>query len=110
MGSGLWAGCAATVDRKFPDAADGEPGGESRWGLDGDDDWAKWSIAIAPLSAAAAVAGDTAVSVTNLAALNVAPDDLLLIIEMQGAQIRSTDDDQFGSVQSLQGAGLYELG
>ncbi len=61
-----------------------------------------------PLTAAAA-AGDTAVTVQSLALLGVKADDLVLIIQMQGAQIRSTDDDQYGTVQSLQGAGLYEL-
>lgn len=58
---------------------------------------------------AAANAGDTSVAVADAAALGLQKDDLVLIIQMQGAQIRSVDDDQFGAVQSLQGAGLYEL-
>lgn len=62
----------------------------------------------APLTVPAG-AGDTAVSVLNVSTLNLVPDDLVLIIQMQGAQIRATDDDQYGTVQSLQGAGLYEL-
>ncbi|MFO0656474.1 MAG: hypothetical protein U0787_15520 [Polyangia bacterium] len=104
---GLWAGCAATDFAEVPTLQTANLAANP----DGDLTATMLGQVVnryAPLSAAVA-AGDTAVSVTNLAALNVAPDDLLLIIELQGAQIRSTDDDQFGSVQSLQGAGLYEL-
>lgn len=61
-----------------------------------------------PLQLPAAV-GDTAVTVASLAQLGVKADDLVMIIQMQGAQIAQTDDEQYGSVQSLQGAGLYEL-
>lgn len=53
--------------------------------------------------------GDTAVTVQSLAQLGVKADDLVMIIQMQGAQIAVSDDDQYGAIQSLQGAGLYEL-
>ena len=57
----------------------------------------------------AALAGDTAVTVQSLATLGVSTDDLVMIIQMQGAQIQTSDDEQYGTVQNLQGAGLYEL-
>lgn len=56
-----------------------------------------------------AVVGDTAVTVQSLSQLGVKADDLVMIIQMQGAQMAVSDDDQYGTVQNLQGAGLYEL-
>ena len=61
-----------------------------------------------PLSAPALV-GDQSVSVQSLVNLGVQADDLVLIIQMQGAQVQLSNDAQYGSVQDLQGAGLYEL-
>ena len=76
---GLWAGCAATDFAEVPTLQTANLAANP----DGDLTATMLGQVVnryAPLSAAAA-AGDTAVSVTNLAALNVAPDDLLLIID-----------------------------
>jgi hypothetical protein len=57
-----------------------------------------------------AAAGDTQLIVENPADLDpLAAGDLLLVIQMQGAQIDSTDTESFGTVTSLGNAGKHEL-
>ena len=60
----------------------------------------------APLTANAAV-GNTSVSVSSTAGMSVG--DLVLIIQMQGAQINSTNTAAYGEVTNLRGAGIHEL-
>lgn len=62
----------------------------------------------APLTVSASV-GDAQVTVQNVAGLGLSQDDLVMIIQMQGADMRSTDDEQYGAVQNIQGSGHYEL-
>lgn len=60
---------------------------------------------------------DTSFTVANIADLNssipqlgpIAVGDLLLIIQMQGASIDTTDTVNYGSVTTLNSAGLYEF-
>jgi len=62
-------------------------------------------------------AGATSFQVANVSALDspipqlgpLAPGDLLMLIQMQGASINSTDSVNYGSVTALNGAGNYEL-
>ncbi|MBN1208544.1 MAG: tandem-95 repeat protein, partial [Myxococcaceae bacterium] len=67
-----------------------------------------------PLRASAA-AGSTSIQVETLTNLNspqfgpLAPGDLLMIIQMQGASINTTNSANFGAVTALNGAGDYEL-
>lgn len=56
-----------------------------------------------------AAAGATVLTVGNAAALNTAPGDLLLVIQMQGAEIDSTDTVAYGAVSNLRGAGQFEF-
>ncbi len=61
-----------------------------------------------------AAAQATSVTVASVAALAngtaaLAPGDLLLVIQMQGATIATTNDSSYGAVSSLGGAGNYEL-
>ncbi|WP_224372498.1 Ig-like domain-containing protein [Hyalangium versicolor] len=70
----------------------------------------------APLRADVA-AGATSFQVDNLANLDIAATqfgaltvgDLLMIIQMQGATINTTDTANYGAVTALNSAGLYEL-
>ena len=65
--------------------------------------------------AADAAAGATAIDVTDVTQLDspllgpLAPEDLLLVIQMRGATIDATDTDTFGAVTDLGGAGLHEF-
>ncbi|WNG60199.1 tandem-95 repeat protein [Archangium gephyra] len=64
-----------------------------------------------------AAAGATSIQVTNVADLNspigqlgnLAVGDLLMIIQMQGATINTTDTANYGAVTALNNAGRYEL-
>lgn len=55
-----------------------------------------------------AAAGTNLLTVNNVAAFNVAAGDLLLVIQMQGAEIDSSDTILYGAVTNLRGAGQYE--
>ncbi|MBK9927935.1 MAG: DUF11 domain-containing protein [Anaerolineales bacterium] len=60
--------------------------------------------------AANAAAGSTSLSVASAAALNVAPGDLILIIQMQGASIdTSVNTAAWGAVTAYNNAGNYEF-
>ncbi len=60
--------------------------------------------------AADAVAGATTLTVTSGAALApVASGDLVMIVQMQGAAINTTNAAAYGAVTAVNGAGLYEL-
>ena len=65
--------------------------------------------------AADAVAGATSITVTGAAALTsgtkaLAPGDLVLVIQMQGATLKtSIDDSTWGQVTTIGSAGLYEF-
>lgn len=56
-----------------------------------------------------AAAGDAKLYVNNANALKLAKGDLVLIIQMQGAEIKTTNDINFGAVSNINGAGLYEM-
>jgi uncharacterized repeat protein (TIGR01451 family) len=57
-----------------------------------------------------AAAGATALTVASGAALGaVANGDLLMVIQMQGATIDTTNTATYGNVTALNGAGTYEL-
>lgn len=56
-----------------------------------------------------AAVGDVKLSVSSALALNVAKGDLIMIIQMQGADIKTSNDINFGTVNSLNGAGQYEM-
>ncbi len=59
---------------------------------------------------ASAAAGATSVTVANGAALApVANGDLLMIVQMQGATIDTSNTATYGAVTALSGAGLYEF-
>ncbi len=63
----------------------------------------------APLEADAPQ-GSTTLMVTHAAAaLQAAPGDLLLVVQMQGATMDDTNTPTYGAVRSLGGAGLYEM-
>lgn len=59
-------------------------------------------------------ANSSAITVTNIADLDSAAfgqldtGDLILIVQMQGAGIDTTNTDQYGTVSALNGAGLHE--
>ncbi|MFO0576089.1 MAG: DUF11 domain-containing protein [Polyangia bacterium] len=65
--------------------------------------------------AADAKPGDTSLTLSGMAGLGLdalmplAVDDLLLIIQMQGADIDTTNSASYGSVIDLRSAGLYEF-
>ncbi len=69
--------------------------------------------------AASASAGATQLTVNSVAELNsttaqgnwgpLAKDDLLMVIQMRGASITSTDTSAYGTLGALGGAGNYEL-
>ena len=69
--------------------------------------------------AAAAAVGATQLTVNNIAELTssaaqgnwgaLAKDDLLMVIQMRGASITSTDNAAYGTLGALGGAGNYEL-
>ena len=60
-----------------------------------------------------AMAGSTAITLTNIADLNnptpLQVGDLLLIIQMQGASIDNTNTINYGNILSYNGAGNYEF-
>ena len=57
-----------------------------------------------------AAAGSASLTVASAAALNVAPGDLILIIQMQGASINSTvNTAAWGAVTAYNNAGNYEF-
>ncbi|XXT19134.1 hypothetical protein WME94_53800 [Sorangium sp. So ce429] len=56
-----------------------------------------------------APAGSTSISVTEAADLTLAPGDLIMVIQMQGATINTTDTKDYGAITALNGAGHYEL-
>ncbi len=61
--------------------------------------------------AADALKGSSALKLDSadvVTALNVAPGDYLMIIQMQGAVFKTGDDATYGAVTNLGGAGLYE--
>ncbi len=56
--------------------------------------------------------GDTMVTVASAANLNLKRGDLIMVIQMQGAQVDLTtvnNGNTYGSVMNLQNAGLYEI-
>lgn len=53
--------------------------------------------------------GDKTLQVMGLAAFNVAVDDLLMIMQMQGATLDFTDTINYGTVTNYNGAGRYEF-
>lgn len=53
--------------------------------------------------------GDVKLSVSSALALNLAKGDLIMIIQMQGADIKTSNDINFGTVNNLNGAGQYEM-
>ena len=56
--------------------------------------------------------GDTTVKVANAAALNLKKGDLILVIQMQGAEVdlaSVTDGTKYGSVSNYRNAGNYEI-
>jgi uncharacterized repeat protein (TIGR01451 family) len=53
--------------------------------------------------------GDKTIQVMGLAAFNVAVDDLLMIMQMQGATLDFTDTINYGTVTNYNGAGVYEF-
>ncbi len=65
--------------------------------------------------AAAAKPGDKTITLSSTVGLGIdalmplAPDDLLLIIQMQGADIDTTNSANYGSVIDLRSAGRYEF-
>ncbi|HEY8946065.1 MAG TPA: hypothetical protein VIM73_17475, partial [Polyangiaceae bacterium] len=64
--------------------------------------------------AANAAANATSIQVASVSALALgadalAPGDLLLVIQMQGATIQTTEGPNWGQVTALNGAGLYEF-
>jgi uncharacterized repeat protein (TIGR01451 family) len=62
-----------------------------------------------------ALPGDMTLRVASVAELAsplfgpLAQDDLLLVVQMQGATIQTTNTREFGNVSSLNGAGLFEF-
>ncbi len=63
-------------------------------------------------AAAAAGAMSVTVDLTALATMGLQPGDLLMIMQMQGAQIDTSDPTtgtNYGKITSLNGAGSYEL-
>lgn len=68
----------------------------------------------ASLAVNAALGGST-LQVTNIAQLDsaafgeLAPGDLLLVAQQQGATVSALDTAQFGEVTNLNGAGLQEF-
>lgn len=65
--------------------------------------------------AANAAAGGSSLRVTDITQLDsplfgpIAPGDLVLVVQMQGATFNTTDTALFGEVSSLNSAGLHEL-
>ncbi|MEL7532175.1 MAG: hypothetical protein AAFN10_12735, partial [Bacteroidota bacterium] len=54
--------------------------------------------------------GDTQIFVMNVSELTgIAPGDLIMIIQMQGASINSTNTRSWGEITSLNNAGNYEM-
>jgi len=56
--------------------------------------------------------GDTTVKVANANALNLKKGDLILVVQMQGAEVdfnSVTDGSKYGAVSNLRNAGLYEI-
>ncbi len=45
----------------------------------------------------------------DFTALSLLPGDLLLVVQAQGAQIQTTDNEQYGVITATQGAGAFEL-
>lgn len=65
----------------------------------------------APLSVNAKT-GDTSVTVTNAGNLKLAKGDLIMVIQMQGAEVdfaTVTDGTKYGAVSNYRNAGLYEI-
>jgi large repetitive protein len=56
-----------------------------------------------------AAGGATTITVSDAGALMAAPDDLLFIVQMQGAEVDGSNTSTFGTVTALNGAGLFEL-
>lgn len=67
--------------------------------------------------AADALAGSSTITVTDIADLDsplpelgpLQADDVLMIIQMQGASIDTSNTSSYGTVTNLNGAGLYEI-
>jgi hypothetical protein len=59
--------------------------------------------------AADASAGSSTLVVASAGGLALVPGDLVLVIQMQGAVIDSSDTATFGAIASYGGAGTYEL-
>ncbi len=54
--------------------------------------------------------GATSIQLTSAGSLGVVqPGDLLMLIQMQGATIDTIDNETYGTIIDLNGAGLYEL-
>lgn len=112
----LAAACGTSAERSH------EPIGQSSSSVIGNDGAITITAPNTVLNTYAALAQDapvgaTSVLVSNAAGLDspisqlgaLAPGDLLMIVQMQGAQIANLDDPAYGAIVDLAGAGHYEL-
>ncbi|PSM31352.1 NEW3 domain-containing protein [Haliangium sp. UPWRP_2] len=110
------ASCGSESARTAPAGQVPAPGeiGQKTSALAGKDGTATILLPNVQVNRYAAVAadirpGDKTITVTGLAALNVEVDDLLMVMQMQGASLDFTDTINYGTITNYNGAGRFEF-